>query len=82
MIRLDVRNQMRILLRLAIQMNRIIANSDVDSLEASIEKIALLYLNLWKYGADIFVTSRETAFIREWYHFTLSFPKQVSKVLK
>lgn len=45
-----------------------------------IEKIAITYMKLMSFGADVFVT--DSAIMFEWYRFTLNFPSEVSNVIE
>lgn len=79
---MDVRNQIRVLIRLTFQMNNLRPKSWYmnNKISATLEKIVAIYLNLMKFGGDIFVT--DSVLMTEWYRFTINFPKIVSSALK
>lgn len=79
---LDIRNQIRIVLRFAVQMSNIRKKflHVVGDQAPIIEKIAKMYIKLMKFGGDIL--TNESPIMQQWYYFTLLFPEQISKVLK
>lgn len=79
---INARNQVRIVLRFAIQMSNIRKKAwrDVESIIPVLEVNAVTYIKLMKLGADIFINDPQL--MKEWYQFTLNFPEQVSKALE
>lgn len=79
--RLFVRHQIRILLRFAMQTSNLRGNVDAREIKVIpvIEHIASVYMNLMKFGVDVFI--EDPPLMKEWYEFTANFPKQVSDVL-
>lgn len=80
--RFNIRNQIRVLLRIGIHMSNLRnkARGGIAGLEIYIEKFASTYINLMKRGADVF--AKDPMLMDEWYQFTFNFPKQVSKALE
>lgn len=74
----NIRNQIRILLRLSFQISNIF-KSFLGDHDVFTENIVKTYIQLMKFGSDIFINDPQM--MKEWYVFTLTYPHVLSKVI-
>ena len=78
--RFQIRNQIRILLRLGLQGMNIWPGSYLRTKTVidSLAKLVTIYIRMIKLNVDVF--KNDSALMRAWYRFTIFFPTQVMDV--